>query len=81
MAKEPPNVDQILKDLQAEHGGKIVLSESLIRKVGEHLRRHPEGNLRGGCAHGDQVCVLCDVGQDICKICDVTDLCLTAPDI
>jgi hypothetical protein len=78
-----PNVEQILKDLQAKVGKKLVLGPNLLARIAaaharpRTVKEGPEGRLdiRVGCMTTD-VCILCDSG-DYCSTCDTADWCVS----
>ncbi|SEO84035.1 freyrasin family ranthipeptide [Trujillonella endophytica] len=71
-----PSLDQIIKDLQAQHGVRVTLSPNLVQSL-ERLRlTSPNSNtLRSYCHPGD-ICILCD-SRDLCNRCDALDFCIT----
>ena len=76
-----PNVEQILKDLQAQVGKKLVLGPNVLARIAAaHARPRtaklgPDGQLdpQVGCMTTD-VCILCD-SRDYCSTCDTADWC------
>ena len=71
-----PDVDEILKDLQQQHGVRVSLSPKLLEKLEEIKARSvsaDEATLSFGCTSTD-VCIVCDQ-NDNCETCDTMDWC------
>jgi hypothetical protein len=76
-ARKLPDVDDILKALQEEHGIRIGLSPKLTERVEAIKASAPkQSDAAGfGCSTSD-TCILCDT-DDFCRECDTMDWCIS----
>jgi hypothetical protein len=75
---ELPNVDQILKDLQAKVGRRLVLTPKTLERLVAQREAQPAADattLGIGC-YGTDICILCDQ-SDYCPTCDAMDWCVS----
>lgn len=71
-----PNIEEILKSLQKQHGYNITFSKKFIEKW-EEIKAHGVDNVQKyGCFIND-ACIACDT-RDLCDKCDTLDWCVTS---
>ena len=70
-----PNIEEILKALQKQHGYNITFSKKFIEKWEVTKARPVDPKAQIQCPTSD-VCIICDA-RDICKQCDTMDWCDT----